>query len=131
MYSKICCSSAEHSQCTWCHEQNDSPDRNDLSFLKLENDLEVKWRAGGRLLYDRSWTCNGKCTVFWMHDELVVPRHQKLTLNGADMCGTAGRRCQVGQVSRCCSVQAAGHQHTQLVLQKLLTISLHRSCHFR
>jgi len=34
-----------------CHKQNDSPNRNDLSsFLKVVNDVEVEWRAGGKLL---------------------------------------------------------------------------------
>ena len=37
-----------------CHKQNDSPNRNDLSsFLKVVNDVEVEWRAGGKLFHAR------------------------------------------------------------------------------
>ena len=37
-----------------CHKQNDSPNRNDLSsFLKVVNDVEVEWRAGGKLSGNR------------------------------------------------------------------------------
>ena len=36
-----------------CHDQNQSPKRNDLSFLKEENDLEVERRAGGKLFHAR------------------------------------------------------------------------------
>ena len=64
------------------------------------------WAEAWQWTVPRSWTYNGKrmvsnwCTTSWWYHENGGWCWTKLTT-----CGTAERHWQVGQVSRCCSIQ--------------------------